>query len=457
MTLLKLKIQKFFGGINKMNIKQCFNFPMGKTKLMGLLAIFIVGILAVCGAVSATLTINEVYFDGTELTEDGITTLDVERGNDYDVKIVFTPTENLTGVQVEAYLRGYDHEDLVEDISDVFDAKAGVTYSKKLSLNIPQRMDIDNSNYSLRVRVEGQNGVGQSEIYNLEISTGRHLIDIKDVVFSPEDSVKAGRALLTSVRVKNYGQKDEDGIKVAVSIPELGISASDYIDTLEADESTTSEELYLRIPSCAEAGSYDAKVTVTYDDGDEVAMKTAKVIVTEDETCGLPAASTASQPTATVAQKPTIVYDSSAQDINVGGAGAIYALTISNPTNTAKTVMVGVSGVDVFGSARVSPSNVMVIGSGETKTAYVYVTAAKDAKAGQYSFVSTISGLGANAQEITLAANVVKAASSVDTLKKALEIGLVVLVVILVVLGIIIGFNKMKKNEEADESTQTYY
>jgi hypothetical protein len=439
-------IIKIFGGINKM-----------KTKLFGLLAVFLIGILAVCGVANALIDIDEVYFDGTELTEDGITTLDVERGNDYDVKIVFTPTENLTGVQVEAYLRGYDHEDLVEDISDVFDAKAGVTYSKKLSLNIPQRMDIDNSNYSLRVRVEGQNGVGQSEIYNLEISTGRHLIDIKDVVFSPEDSVKAGRALLTSVRVKNYGQKDEDGIKVAVSIPELGISASDYIDELEADESTTSEELYLRIPSCAEAGSYDAKVTVTYDDGDEVAMKTAKIIVTEDETCGAAPATTGSQPATTVAQKPTIVYDSSAQDINVGGAGAIYALTISNPTNTAKTVMVGVSGVDVFGSARVSPSNVMVIGSGETKTVYVYVTASKDARAGQYNFVATVSGLGANSQEISLAAKVNKGSASLDTVKRALEIGLIVLVVILVVLGLIIGFNKMRKKEESEETTQTYY
>jgi uncharacterized membrane protein len=318
-------------------------------------------------------------------------------------------------------------------------------------------MDIENSTYTLRIRVEGRAGNENYTTYNLDISTGRHLIEIKDVVFSPEDSVKAGRALLSSVRVKNYGQKDEEGIKVAVSIPELGISASDYIDELEADESTTSEELYLRIPSCAEAGTYDAKVTVTYDDGDEVTTKSAKIIVTEDETCGAAPAATGSQPATTAAQKPTIVYDSSAQEINAGGAGAIYALTISNPTNTAKTVMVGVSGVDVFGSARVSPSNVVVIGAGETKTAYVYVTAAKDAKAGQYSFVSTISGLGSSAQEITLAASVVKSASSVDTLKKALEIGLVVLVVILVVLGIIIGFNKMKKNEEAEDSTQTYY
>jgi len=424
-----------------------------KTKLMGLLTIFLVGILAVCSIASAAVTLNEVDFDGTELSEMAVNTLDVERGNEYTVKVEFVSDEDLTGAQVEAYLRGYDHNDLIEDTSDVFDAKANVTYTKKLTLNFPERMDLEEgSNYSLRIRVEGRNGDGLSTYYNLDISTQRHLLEIKDVVFSPEGSVQAGRALLTSVRVHNYGARDEEGIKIAISIPELGISASDYVDTIESEESTTSEELYLRIPSCAEAGSYDARVTVTYDDGDEIATQTAKITVTEDEAC-----STASEQATVAAEKPAIIYDSSAQEIKAGAAGGIYALTISNPTKTAKTVSVTVAGTDVFGTARVSPSNVLVLGAGETKTAYVYVTANKDAKAGQYSFVATVAGLGATSQQITLAANVVKSTSSVDTLKQALEIGLVILVVILVVLGLIIGFNKMRKNDDSEEEPQTYY
>ena len=130
---------------------------------------------------------------------------------------------------------------------------------------------------------------------------------------------------------------------------------------------------------------------------------------------------------------------------------------MSNPTSSAKTVAIAVNGVDVFGEARVSPSNVIVLGAGETKTAYVYVSADKNAKAGQYSFTSAVSGLGTTTQEIALTANVVKG-SNVSGLKKALEIGLVILVVILVILGLIIGFNKLKgSEEESEDESQTYY
>jgi uncharacterized membrane protein len=422
-----------------------------KTKLMGLLTIFLVGILAICSIASATITINEVQFDGNSLGNGSNQITDAERGNTVEVKVTAISDTDVSNVQTEAYMRCYEHSDLVQDISDVFDMKANVTYVKKLTLTLPQRMDQDR--YQLRVRVEGRDQTAAFNDYDMLVDTSRHLIDIKDAVFSPEGSVMAGRALLTSVRVKNYGQQDEDGIKIEVSVPDLGISASDYIDTLNAGDSTSSEDLYLRIPSCAKAGTYDATIKVTYHDGDDEVTKSDKVTVTEDETCTVGS----QQTTAAVAEKPSIIYDSSAQEITSGGAGGIYALTISNPTGLAKTVTIGVSGTDVFGTARVSPSNVIVLGAGETKTAYVYVTADKDAKAGQYSFAATVAGLGATSQQITLAANVVKGTSNVDTLKQALEIGLVVLVVILVVLGLIIGFNKLKKNDDSEEEPQTYY
>jgi hypothetical protein len=422
-----------------------------KTKLIGLLTVFLVGILALCSLASAAITIEEVEMDGTELEENVPNALDIVRGEEYTVKVVFTSNESLDNVQVEAYLRGYDHDDRVEDITDVFDAKANITYSKRLNLKIPQRINIEDSDWTLRIEIAGQNGDSKIVTYNLDISTDRHLIDIKDIIFSPAGSVQSGRALLASVRLKNYGQKDEDGIKITVSIPDLEISASDYIDELVEGESTTSEELYLRIPTCADEGTYDVRVEVSYDDGDEKVIEMESIRVTSDETCsGTPVVV---DPTV----KPTIVYDASAQDITEGGAGSIYALTMSNPTNTAKTISVSVRGVDVFGTARVSPSNVMVLGSGETKTAYIYVNADKNAKAGQYSFTAEVAGLGATTQEIALTANVVKG-SSVSGIKTALEIGLVVLVIILVILGLIIGFNKLKGSEEdSEDESQTYY
>ena len=40
---------------------------------------------------------------------------------------------------------------------------------------------------------------------------------IKDVVLSPEGKVQQGRALLATIRVKNMGEKDEDGLHLNLS------------------------------------------------------------------------------------------------------------------------------------------------------------------------------------------------------------------------------------------------
>ena len=418
-----------------------------KTKLSGLLTIFLIGILAIAGMASATITINDVLLDGNHLGDGTNTINGIDRGDEYAVKVRITSDVALSDVQIEAYIRGYDHDDRIEDITDVFDMKAGVRYTKELTLTFPQRMDQDI--YQLRVRVEGRGGETAYIDYDLEVDTGRHNLVIKDVVFSPEGSVKAGRALLASVRLKNYGEKDEEGIKIKVSVPDLGISASDYIDELEADESTTSEEIYLRVPSCTAEGTYDVKVEVIYDDGDEKEVEMAEIKVISGESCEVGASDSG--------LKPTIAYDSSAQDVTT--EGAIYTLTMSNPTNSAKTITIGVNGVDVFGSARVSPSNVLILGAGETKTVYVYVTADKDTVSGQYSFSATVSGLGTTAQEIAFTANVVGSVGlGLGSVKKALEVGLVVLVVVLVVLGLIIGFRKLNSDEDdMEEEGKTYY
>ena len=44
-------------------------------------------------------------------------------------------------------------------------------------------------------------------------------------------------------------------------------------------------------------------------------------------------------------------------------------------------------------------------------------------------------------------------------IKQGLVLGLVVLVVLVVILGLVVGFNKMKGNEdeEGEEGSQTYY
>ena len=64
-------------------------------------------------------------------------------------------------------------------------------------------------------------------------------------------------------------------------------------------------------------------------------------------------------------------------------------------------------------------------------------------------------------KQVPLRANIAggaAATSGLSKIKKALEVGLVILVVLLVILGLIIGFNKLKGSEDEEEGDEkTYY
>jgi hypothetical protein len=150
-----------------------------------------------------------------------------------------------------------------------------------------------------------------------------------------------------------------------------------------------------------------------------------------------------------------------AQDLVAGDAGKMYPLTLVNPTSTAKTVVVSVSGVDAFGTATVQPSNVFILDAGATQMVPLYVSADADAAAGEHTFAVTLSGISDTNQTIVMKADVQAPAKPVqsgwDNVKKGFEIALLVLVVLLVLLGLIIGFGKLRSHDDDDDEAQTYY
>ncbi|MCP3682804.1 MAG: hypothetical protein GY861_08955 [bacterium] len=416
-------------------------------KRIGML-MFLVGIL-MCAVVSAVpVTLEEVSIDNVDLDYGDVNKLDLERGDKFDIKVKLSASDDADDVEVVAFISGYEYNDResLSDTTHVFDVENGTNYIKKLQLGIPSNVDDDT--YKLRIMVSDRDGTELIQNYNLKISAPRHELAIKDVIFSPENNVQAGRALLATVRVKNLGDKDEEGIKIKVSVPELGISASDYIDELEADESTTSEELYMRIPTCARSGSYNVDITVEYDEGYEQISEEDSIQVLEGEMCEVipPAA------------KTTIAYSADVQSLVAGEAGAAYPVTISNLGTSTKTYTIGVEGAD-WATVRVTPSNVLVLKAGETKTAYIYVAAKETAVAGDQVFTAAVKDASGNTlKELTLRASV-EEASGMDwgTTRKVLEIALVALVVLLVIVGLIVAFMRLKGPGAEGEESQTYY
>lgn len=431
-----------------------------KMKGINVLMFLLIALVATTAASAVPVTIDEAEVDDEEVSPSGDNSIRVvDRNNEMNVDVKLTATAAAEDVQVEAVLRGYDDNDMIEDISDVFDMKANRTYIEDLQLQLPK--DVEKDVYKLRVRVENRDGDTTQETYELDINNKRHDISIEDVLFSPYGQVTAGKALLTTLRLENYGMVDaDDGVKVAVRIPELGIAAADYIDEVEEDESLSSEELYVRIPKCTEAGTYNVEATVEYDDGEEIEKVTKSVDVMESQVCP----GEEEQEAQEQKQRTVIAVGPKSQEAKIG-EGAVYPITITNEGNNAKTYVVKASGYESWADVRVSPANIVVLQPGEAKALYVYASPMEGTEAGEHTFSLSVSSDDKTLKEFALKANVKEQQKEQESgmdVKNVLLIGLLVLVVLLVILGLIIGFGKLKGDDksfedEDTESGETYY
>lgn len=370
--------------------------------------------------------------------------LKVERGDELKIKVRVKALADVSNVQVEADIFGYrfSHRDegKVSDTSKVFDMEVGDVDTIDLDLEIPIRMDKKFT--LLRVRVADEDGLAFENNYQLHVFgiDDEHAVIIKDVEISPSSSINAGRAFTAMVRVENIGDDDLDDIKVTISVPELNIRDSEFLDELDADEKETLEEFLLRIPDCAAPGIYDVEIVVEFDEFETETART-QINVIPGDSCK----ATSDDDVGSIVITPSAVQEVSA------GSETAFPIMIDNQASTSKTFVVAVSGVEGWGTSRVSPSSVVVVPAGEAKTVFVYVQANKDA-VGEKVFLASVSGDG-ESESFPLTANVVEGSGSGD-LNRGLGVALAVLVIILIIVGLIIGFNKLRGQED---SPQTYY
>lgn len=394
--------------------------------------------LAVIGSTLALpVVLDEVKVDDIILAENAINTLSLERGQEYEVRVRFTPIFDIKNAEVRVFMSGYEFSDVqdIEDKTPVFDASSNVTYVKKLHITIPDEVDKDS--YKLRVIISDRFADELSAVYNLQIDVPRNALKIDDVIFSPSNAVRAGSALLATVRVENKGEKDQNDVKVTVNIPGLGVSGSSYIDDIDNnDEEEETEEIFLRVPKCAKAGQYDVTIDVEFSQRHRKVSERRTITVLEDNTC-----SENSQP------QSSITLGNQMQSV-ASGQTAIFPVTVTNAGKTSKTFTVTVPSTD-WATVTITPTSMLVVPAGQTQTVFVNVQVGEDTPSGAHSLVATVSS-GENRQELTLTTTVVGQKSGA---KNVFEVILIVLVVLLVVLGIIIGIGHLRGKEQAE----TYY
>lgn len=417
-------------------------------KTICVLAILLFSMFAVSGA-DQPLPINantmKVYINGREVSDSNTSYIrDVQRGDEVTVEVVFTPTANLSDLSVEGVIRGYDYSNPIEDITSLFSVRPGVEYSKVLKIKLPENMDQDS--YRLRIRLDSRNFATLEKDYMFDISTVEHGLQIKGLYFSPEFKIVAGRTLVTKVRIKNVGEQVEKDVKVEVSIPKLSdITAVTYLDSIDPEEAATTEDLNMEIPECTKEGDYPGTVKVSYKDGDKKVTKDFTVTVSKG-TCG--SESSESQ--------GVVTFGSESQTVTPGEGGAVYPITVVNTGSSKQTFTIVPETTD-FADMKVNPSNVLVLDAGKGETVYLYLSAKDSATAGDHMFGVSIKSGDQVVQQKTLKATVSQGGNW-NNVTRGLEIALIVLVILLILIGLVIGFNRLKGNDEKDEEVgQTYY
>ena len=425
-------------------------------RIIGLITVFLLTVLALTSVASALpLVIDEVQIDDIEVSESGVNRLDLERNNEFEVEVRFTPTENIDDMEIEASVRGFEFNDFdaISDVTHTADYDAGVTYVKRLTLRISEFAEEDD--YKVRIIFADRNGDILVQNYNIKVDVPRHALRVEDVIMFPGYEIQAGRALLVTVRIENIGEKVEEDIRVQISIPDLGIAAIDYIDEIDPEDEEETEEIFLRIPSTVPSGEYDIKIDVAFDQLHDVITENAIVKVIGDPNY-LPGDDTQQPDT-------VITVGSSVESVTPGQGGATYPITITNNNANAKTFSLVVSGAKGWATVDINPANTVIVDGKGSKIVSISVTPNK--KVDPSSKVLTVNVKSNNKvlQQIPLTTHVLAPEKSGwDVFVKILEAILVILVVLLIVIGLIIGFQKLGSKDDDGEQpqqseTQTYY
>lgn len=425
-----------------------------------LVAIFVLSLFAAVPTVSANtdLQIDYIRIDGEQMgpVASG-QALEVRRGETLPIRVRVSAINNdVEDVQISAGLYGYQFSQYesskVFDISNTFDLREGNSRNVDLMLEVPVRMDTENMR--LRILVADRDGTAYIHEYQLSVEgiNRDSAIRVMDTFLSPSNTVMAGRAVSALVRVQNIGQRTLNDVTLVANIPELGIRDVETLKRLQADEIESFEKIVLRIPSDTPAGTYDVEYTVRFDHFESTTVRdTITVTPCEAVACGV------AQP-APEQDDRTMVQVPSSQAVYAGGSEAVFPVMITNTGASARSYTIQVSGVDAWGTARVEPGSNVVVPAGSTSTVFVYVGADAETQAGEKYFKVSI-GHGNDMKEVALRANVQEQeiVASESNLQRTLEIALIVLIIILILIGLIVGFNKLRGNNNDEDEAKTYY
>ena len=429
---------------------------IARSVLLSIVAIMTMALsLAMVSAESPNYDIIQVEVNDLEVLDN---VLDVERDEDLEVEVYVEGDANISGsfvdkVRVEAEIIGYEFGP-ISDVTEVFSVEAGVVHKKLLHLHIPDDIDASEK-YTLRIRVSDQ--VDEEELLiALNVDEQRHALNIFDIIISPTN-VMAGKPVFGKIRVENLGEKEENDVKVMISIPQLGVSESGFIPELvtqleEEDEeffeqqSSDQIEFILRIPEDAPSGEYTVQVDVVYNRGHSQVSESRRITVQ-------------AIPQGKVME--TVINPETTSKTAKVGEQVQYRVMIANLGDEKGVYSVQLDGTQ-WAEAYVEPGFLTVMPD-STGQFTIFLRPLEGADARMYTFNARVMLGNEVVSDVILQTKVEEAAeekaASATTFKTVLAIIFAILVVVLIVLGIIIAVRRAEEDDESPGAVegQTYY
>ncbi len=404
--------------------------------ILSLVMLFLLTMTGIVTAGNLDFEPLDVYIDGVHIDQKDV--IQVERGETISVAVKLeSSATSQEDVKVKAWIGGYEYGD-IEDVTEMFDVEEGIIYTKYLTLNIPEDLEVGGHAYTLHIEIYNDNYQYKEE-YTLYVEAARHELSIQDVILSPSETVEAGQTITAQVRVENTGENKEEDIKVEVQIADLGVSDRVYIDELTNEEienedeesSLSSDSLYLTIPKDAPEGEYEVTVEVTYNNGYSV-ISTTEIIFVENDGVS----SEESNDETSVA-----AIQANVDEFQVGKESSFKVL-IGNFGDSSKIYTIEITGTDYWAKTNIEQS-LITVAAGSTGEV-VYTINPEDVGSHQYSVIVKCGDAIVEEQSFN-----VEVADENSLNNYAIACGVLAALIILIILGLVI--KRMLCNCDEDE------
>ncbi len=394
------------------------------------------------------ITLNEVRVAGEEVTNQQGLLLDLQRDQQsVPVRISLTPQENLSNIEVHAFLGGYEFNDRPQESISAFryfsTLEQGVTKPVELSVGLP--VALDRGAYTLYIVISAQgNREPLMAQYGIRISAPTKQVAVTSIMTTPS-ILSQGGGVVVLARLANLGERDLENVEGTITIPGLA-EQKFFIDTLASGEYATSPDVFLRAACDAPVGTLPVKVTLTYNEGRDSVSKEGSIVVREAEFC---------QTTVDTAGQVVVAVEQ-AKAVAVQGGQSVFTFTITNTGKTSRSIALqSEAGQGVLASF--IPSPVMIIQPGQSQIVSLNANIADDAVVEQRTVTVLVGSDSAPKESITFLLTIKEGKSNVvqGVVLGILAIAIIAVVAVLIV--VLVRGRGYSLPSKSSKKTTTYY